>query len=46
MVFDLNFQSHPDKTLEEHICGVIEKSRKYSSLPIVEWLRYFMIWVK
>jgi CRISPR-associated endonuclease/helicase Cas3 len=36
MVFDLNFQSHPDKTLEEHICGVIEKSRKYSSLPIVE----------
>lgn len=41
MVFDLNFQSHPDKTLEEHICGVIEKSRKYSSLPIVELASLF-----
>ncbi len=36
MVLNLNFQSHPGKTLEEHICGVIEKSLKYSSLPIVE----------
>lgn len=34
MVSDLKFQSHPGKPLEEHICGVIEKSRRYSSLPI------------
>ena len=34
MVSDLKFQSHPGKPLEEHICGVIEKSRRYSSFPI------------
>lgn len=36
MVSDLNFQSHPGKPLEEHICGVIDKARKYTSLPIAE----------
>jgi CRISPR-associated endonuclease/helicase Cas3 len=36
MVSDLDFKSHPNKQLEEHICGVISKSRKYSSLPIAE----------
>lgn len=36
MVSDLKFQSHPGKPLEEHISGVIEKSRRYSSLPITK----------
>ena len=36
MVPDLNFQSHPGKPLEEHICGVINKSRKLTSSPIAE----------
>lgn len=36
MVPDMNIRSHTDKLLEVHICGVIEKSCKYVSLPIVE----------
>lgn len=36
MVSDLNFLSHPRKQLEEHIYGVINKSRRYSSLSITE----------
>lgn len=36
MVPDLSFKSHFDKSLEDHICGVIYKSRKYSSLSITE----------
>jgi|LSQX01.2.fsa_nt_gb CRISPR-associated endonuclease/helicase Cas3 len=36
MVSDLKFKSHPDKPLEDHIYGVISKSRKYSTLPVVE----------
>lgn len=36
MVSDLNFQSHPGKLLEEHIYGVVNKSRRYSSLPVSE----------
>lgn len=41
MVSDLKFQSHPGKPLEEHICGVIEKSRRYSSLPITRTAALF-----
>lgn len=41
MVSDLNFQSHPGKPLEEHICGVIEKSRRFSSLPITKTAALF-----
>jgi CRISPR-associated endonuclease/helicase Cas3 len=36
MVSDINFLSHPGKQLEEHIYGVINKSRRYSSLSITE----------
>ena len=36
MVSDLNYKSHPDKQLEDHIYGVITKSHKYTSLPIAE----------
>jgi len=36
MESDLDFKSHPNKPLEDHICGVLSKSRKYSSLPVVE----------
>jgi len=32
----MNYWSHIDKLLEVHICGVIEKSRKYTSLSITE----------
>lgn len=41
MVSDLNFKSHPNKQLEEHICGVVFKSRKYSSFPVVEMASLF-----
>ena len=32
----MKYWSHVDKLLEVHICGVIEKSRKYTSLSITE----------
>lgn len=41
MVPDLSFKSHPDKPLEDHICGVISKSRKCSSLAITEFAALF-----
>lgn len=41
MVSDMNYWSHADKLLEVHICGVIKKSRKYTSLSISEMAALF-----
>ncbi len=41
MVSDMSYWSHIDKLLEIHICGVMEVSRKYTSLSIAEMAALF-----
>lgn len=41
MVLNLEFNSHPDKKLEEHIRGVVELALHRSSSPIAYWAALF-----
>ncbi len=41
MVLNLEFKSHPDKKLEEHIKGVVELTLHRSSSPIAYWAALF-----
>lgn len=41
MVLDLEFESHPNKKLEEHIKGVVELTLHRSSSPFVYWAALF-----
>ena len=37
----LRYQSHPGKSLEVHIKGVVQKAMRHSSFPVVKWAAYF-----
>jgi CRISPR-associated endonuclease/helicase Cas3 len=41
MVSNLNYKSHPNKNLEVHISGVVEKCRKCTSLPVAIVAAFF-----